>query len=101
MATCRECISFDDCVIKEIKNNNKIVNDCPDFFESKSETVTRKHGKWMDADLSFFCKPQFILCPYCMSDYFDQYGDLKDEFKFCPNCGADMRKEDNNANNIR
>lgn len=58
----------------------------------------RKKGRWaeFDSDEDKFdiikcscCKHTFTVDSYHWTDI----GFVKDDFKFCPNCGADMREE--------
>ena len=59
----------------------------------------RKKGKWKEHD-SDEDKYDVIKCPCCMhmftvdSYHWTDIGFVKDDFKFCPNCGADMREGD-------
>ena len=63
-----------------------------------SVTPKRKTGKWIEYD-SDDDKYDVIKCPCCKHTFtVDTYhwtdiGFVKDDFKFCPNCGADMRCE--------
>lgn len=41
-------------------------------------------GKWIISE---------VRCPECL-EYFDPEGFSKEEIDKCPNCGADIRKED-------
>lgn len=56
----------------------------------------RKKGKWMEFD-SDNDRYDIIKCPCCKHTFtVDSYhwtdiGFVKDDLKFCPNCGADMR----------
>lgn len=58
----------------------------------------RKKGEWIEFD-SDEDKYDIIKCPCCKHTFtVDSYhwtdiGFVKDDFKFCPNCGADMRGE--------
>ena len=76
-------ITFMECIIR--------VNDAPTVEE-------RKKGKWIEYD-SDEDKYDIIKCPCCKNTFtVDSYhwtdiGFIKDDFKFCPNCGADMRGE--------
>ena len=57
----------------------------------------RKKVKWKEYD-SDEDKYDVIKCPCCMhmftvdSYHWTDIGFVKDDFKFCPNCGADMRE---------
>ena len=60
----------------------------------------KKKGKWIEFDSSED-KYDVIKCPCCKHTFtVDSYhwtdiGFIKDDFKFCPNCGADMRGKKN------
>lgn len=62
-------------------------------------SVERKKGKWIEFD-SDEDKYDVIKCPCCKHTFtVDSYhwtdiGFIKDDFKFCPNCGADMIGEE-------
>ena len=99
MATCRECIHNNVCetlaLEYEISNEtsrqveNRLARNCDDFI-NKSDYVKRKRGKWIPT-------PWFIVhdcdkCSVCGRKM--HYGR---NYNFCPNCGADMRKEENNG----
>lgn len=82
MATCRECLHFNICV-KSINAPKDFALICDDF-KNKSEYVKRERGEWIfDEDNDFYCS----ACK--------RYPPLMRQSDFCPNCGADMRKEDN------
>ena len=66
-----------------------------------SVTPKRKKGKWIEYD-SDEDKYDVIKCPCCKHTFIvDAYhwtdiGSVKDDFKFCPNCGANMRQREEN-----
>ena len=66
-----------------------------------SVTPKRKTGKWIEYD-SDEDKYDVIKCPCCKHTFtVDAYhwtdiGFVKDDFKYCPNCGADMRQREEN-----
>lgn len=92
MATCRECLHFETCLNenqqtryygeKEACNN---VQDLCRYFLSKSDYVKRERGEWKYNEYGQ------MYCSIC-----ELYPELAIEKPYCPNCGADMRKEDNN-----
>ena len=47
----------------------------------------RKKGKWNCSDDYY----ETGVCSVCEWDVGEAYADCKKWFKFCPNCGADMR----------
>ena len=98
MATCRECICEDVCSIKnnvlcqldtfvyeEYSNMPNVEKYC-ERFKSKSDYVKRERGEWRKENNKRTCS----RCGY----YYFANGN---SFNFCPECSADMRKEDNNA----
>ena len=66
-----------------------------------SVTPKQKTGKWIEYD-SDEDKYDVIKCPCCKHTFtVDAYhwadiGFVKDDFKFCPNCGTDMRQREEN-----
>ena len=50
----------------------------------------RKKGKWIDEPNCWY------RCSYCKSHYPSIKGTM--EYNFCPNCGADMRGDENETN---
>lgn len=49
----------------------------------------RKTGKWECSDDMF----ETAICSVCKWDTVEPWQHIKIWFKFCPNCGADMRQE--------
>lgn len=49
----------------------------------------RKMGKWIlkPSPDKYHCG--YVICPFCKGEYVES-----DEYNFCPNCGADMRGEE-------
>lgn len=113
MATCRECLHYEVCnhykfeetillglyetldnfKNKDIGNNNA---DLCKHFTPKSDYVKRERGEWKyNFDTSYLvrcdCRIKCTKCGHMLSRLTGV------NYKFCPNCGADMRKEDNNA----
>lgn len=61
------------------------------IIDTKAEEVEqpeRKKGEWIVDD-------EFIDCSVCRREKWSRipYGDLVRRFRYCPNCGADMRGE--------
>lgn len=65
-------------------NVETVLNQFIDWIDA-SPTIEseRKTGKWIDGSI-----PTYFVCSVCA--YQERYAD---ENNFCPNCGADMRKE--------
>lgn len=61
-----------------------------------ADVVERKKGLWVEKALDTFRKYS-VTCPFCGAEYIDNYDGYVStgDFNFCPNCGADMRGEDN------
>lgn len=70
----------------------KLMEDAPTIEEHKT-------GKWIEYD-SDEDKYDIIQCPCCKNTFtvdsfhWTDIGFIKDDFKFCPNCGADMRQRE-------
>ena len=56
--------------------------------EQPPAQTERKRGEWIVED-------EFIDCSVCRREKWSRipYGDLVRRFRYCPNCGADMRGE--------
>ena len=60
-----------------------------------ADVVERKKGEWIDREV-FTAKGnvdmlQSALCPVCERYHTTPYAYYFTNYKFCPNCGADMR----------
>lgn len=82
-------------------SNGNYKSVCKAIMELPSVTPKRKTGKWIEYD-SDEDKYDVIKCPCCKHTFtVDAYhwtdiGFVKDDFKFCPNCGSkngDARNE--------
>lgn len=97
MATCRECLHNAVCKYSENRSNGgyctrkKCLN-----FKPKSNYVKRERGEWkyLDSHCRFVPCNGGIKCTNCGAVIRRLVGV---NFNFCPYCGADMRKEDNNG----
>ena len=75
-------------------SNGNYKSVCKAIMELPSVTPNRKTWKWIEYD-SDEDKYDVIKCPCCKHTFtVDAYhwtdiGFVKDDFKFCPNCGAD------------
>ena len=101
MATCRECIHYKVCLIKtnvlckidkytyeEYHNIPNVENFCENFVP-KSDYVKRERGEWIK--INEICGVEFLECSVCKGVH------PRMATNFCCDCGADMRKEDNNG----
>ena len=67
------------------------------FLATMNEQPERKKGKWIEFD-SDEDRYDIIKCSHCKhiftvdSYHWSDIGFVKDDFNFCPNCGADMRE---------
>lgn len=59
----------------------------PEEIIDLAPTVERPHGEWIFKNDNIFIPTGYLECSICKK------GRLVVEKNFCPNCGADMRKE--------
>lgn len=87
---CGECLNYKVCCSADGE-----IPACPLFWKMQSipaaDVVKRKRGEWVVDD-------EFIDCSACREEKWSKvpFGDLVKRFRFCPNCGADMRGTDDN-----
>ena len=63
-----------------------------DYLIANGVTV-RERGRWEIYDDGYGC--ELMYCPICKSEFYDGDNDTIDQLhNFCPNCGADMRGEE-------
>lgn len=90
MATCKECLHNEMCYATHTDDSPA----CCDF-KDRSKYVVREKGEWIED--GYYGNP--FVCSYCGHEgcYSGNYDD-KDYYptNFCPNCGADMRAEEQN-----
>lgn len=98
MATCKDCVHYEVCKgylieCAEHGEAEKILNPCANF-KNKADFVEVKHGEWANTDEGEY------MCTNC-NEYFcidiDMHPIDDCNMYYCPNCGADMRKGENNA----
>lgn len=91
----------EDCVSREAVHDGMIKYGfhAPDmtiteFVEDilPSVTPTRKKGEWIKIGQSFI-NPNKFLCYSCSECGFGAKDIVSNYFKFCPNCGAEMKSE--------
>lgn len=59
----------------------------------EAPTVERPHGEWIPKAVhNCWTRFECSVCGYYHEPVHD-FGESKPNFNFCPNCGADMRKE--------
>ena len=65
------------------------------FSGIPSAEPERKTGKWVDRAVYYLakCEYQTAKCSVCGMYLTTPYMYYFDEYRFCPNCGADMRGE--------
>ena len=92
MATCKECLHYEACVLNEaywVKHN---ADQACHAFKDKSQYVEQKHGQWkVEKDKAH----TNCTCSAChMRFYYFNQGQLQiDQMPYCPNCGAKMGRE--------
>lgn len=86
---------------QELWHYEQALSEIADMIE-QFPFIERKKGSWIDLD-SDEDKYDEIKCPCCNhiftvdSYHWTDIGFIKDDFKFCPNCGADMSGEQDDA----
>ena len=83
MATCKDCVHYDVCTFHITENENE---KCM-HFKNKADFVEVKHGEWL-----ICCDGYYPYCSKCKEE-----PDNGEMTNYCPHCGADMRKGENNA----
>ena len=67
------------------------------------DTISVGHGKWVEKEVledTIINEWQSARCSECGKYHTTPYMYYFDNFKFCPNCGADMRGTNNARHNI-
>ena len=92
--TCKDCIHSGLCY-KENDYEN-FPDRCGDFISDKFENA-RPKGEWIaDTNHCYDDDEDTFECSICKEPFTLICGTPKDNlYNFCPNCGADMRGEDN------
>jgi Zn finger protein HypA/HybF involved in hydrogenase expression len=71
------------------------------FFKNKSDFVEVKHGEWIENDYRTFDGFETVVHPNEALKCSNCNHNFKKELlwckNYCPECGADMRKGENNA----
>lgn len=91
--TCKDCVHYDVCKeylieCAECGEAERILNPCAKF-KNKSDFVEVKHGEWHNVYMS--SPSSFVgTCSECKRS-----SDIPppEQARYCPRCGADMRKE--------
>lgn len=93
MATCKECLHYDACVLNEaywVKHN---ADQACHAFKDKSKYVELKHGHWMPVyDVDWLWGKRWIVGYVCTACGKEQ----QKEFNYCPDCAAKMDGGDEN-----
>lgn len=75
-----------------------VVDVCEAICDAPTIEPERKKGKWIFYETENE-RYDDIKCPFCKKTYtvdayrIDDIGFTAEDFKFCPNCGSDMRGE--------
>ena len=86
MNKCEKCLSNKNCQFPS--DNRKADIEGFTIFTDKDGIVKVKHGEWF---LLNDCANAGVYCSVCHKKvYREQYANVKEKSKFCPNCGAKM-----------
>lgn len=89
MATCKECLHYDACVLNEaywVKHN---ADQACSVFKDKTKYVEQKQGRWEIIVDDYDC--EMMQCSCCGAEFYDGDNDTVDSLhNYCPNCGAKM-----------
>ena len=95
--TCKDCIYYDELRFGDITNCD--CENCGGFFKDKSKYKEVVRGEWKlygnddDTGMSYWC----TACNFHLNEdlFYSGYNNGKwienEVFKFCPNCGAQMK----------
>lgn len=97
--TCKDCVHYAVCKFVEPYHLDVKCN----HFKNKADFVEVKHGEWEMVDVEGYWvqhieeslktrKPTKTKLPVC-SCCKKRFGTAVLGYSYCPNCGADMRKE--------
>lgn len=79
-------VEIDEGVIQKVLNSRCMTAVSNEYLMALHGQGERPHGKWI-----FKHNSSDIWCSVC-DENFDE---IPQKFNYCPNCGADMRKESN------
>lgn len=86
-------IIFDEEKLREI------MKEAIEHFKKKYEITNRPQGKWINGH--YINGVYYKRCDQCFAEIEDSFfGEGSFDVNFCPNCGADMRYDDNERHNI-
>lgn len=95
-----KCVSVSCVNCKEYDRNEKISDrSCQGRLFADhliaNGVVVREKGEWEIIRDDY--DNELMRCPYCREEFYDGENDTVDHTpNFCPNCGADMRVEEQN-----
>lgn len=91
--TCKNCLHFNMCYVLADNPAEAEVEgaetDCS-YFKDRSKYVVREKGEWI------LNRNGSATCKKCLHTTLDAWG-VDKWLNFCPNCGADMRKGENDG----
>ena len=97
MAECKNCFHEKVCKYVDEKVSSgttvkELIHECVDFAPA-ADVAEVKHGEWKRVECG-------TICTQCRrvydNDFEFSHEKVKQYFKYCPECGADMRERGNN-----
>lgn len=94
--TCKDCVHYNVCGYHIDEETFMTTEECS-HFKNKADFVEVKHGHWIENDYRTFDGFETVVHPNEALKCSNCNHNFKKELlwckNYCPNCGADMRKE--------
>lgn len=89
MATCKDCLHYDVCMIVRHNGDDRVLANSPcKHFLSSADVTVQKHGRWqcVDGDIGY----TEVKCSACGKTMV--FGEEEEISLYCQYCGAKMDK---------